>query len=56
MDYQQTADEEEVEILLGDAISTTPAHNRPFPPQQPVREDTGAPDVFVVPEAESRTS
>ena len=54
MDYQQTLDEEEVEILLGDAISTTPAQSHPSLLQQPVREDTVAPDVFVVPEAQSR--
>jgi hypothetical protein len=54
MDYQQTADEEEVEVLLGDATSTISALDHPFPLRQPVRGDTVAPDVLVVPGTESR--
>jgi hypothetical protein len=54
MDYQQTLDEEEVEILLGDAISTITAPDHPVPLQQPVRGDTAASGVLVGPGTESR--
>ena len=54
MDYQQTADEEEVEILLGNETAAIPATVHPFTLQQPVREDTEAPEVLVGPGTESR--
>jgi hypothetical protein len=54
MATQRILDEEEVEILLSDETSTGPTPDHPLTLQEPIRGDTAASDVLVVPGTERR--